>query len=90
MAEVDHQETPIGRLQRVADPGDRVLVGNRRQVDQLKGDVEVGHHPRLGKLSCERVRARFGTRPGEMSVEGGFAGVRWSDERDLAGSLRSE
>jgi hypothetical protein len=86
-AEVDHQETPIGGLQRVGQPRHGVLRRDRRQVDQLEGDVLEAQHARLGGLGGEWVWLHIGVRAGEPGVQGRLPGIRGTEQRHLAGAL---
>src|SRR5437870_11838374 len=65
-----------------------MLGWDRRQVDQLKGDILVRHHAGLGMLGRERIRRDVGTGSGKTIVQRRLAGIGRTDQRDLGGTFR--
>jgi hypothetical protein len=85
--EIDHQETRVRRLQRAAKPGHRVRARDRGQIDELKRNILVRHHPCLRKLGGEGVGRGVRARGGEPRVQRRLAGVRRPEQRELRGTL---
>jgi hypothetical protein len=71
----------------IEDPVLDVNLRQRRQVDQLKRDVLVGHHPGLRLARREGVVRDLGFGVGHPGDERRLSAVGRSDERDLPRAL---
>ena len=89
LGKVNDKQHRVCALERRLQPGNRMLGSDRRQINELKVDVFVRHHPGQRKLGGERVRRIMRARSGQSRVQQGFAGVRRSDQRNLRRSLGS-
>jgi hypothetical protein len=70
-------------------PAHRVLRRDRGEVDQLERDVLKAEHARLRELGGERVWLRIGVRAGEPAMQRRLLGIRRTEQRPLASTVRA-
>ena len=90
VGEIHDEQAGVRGLQRIREPRQRVLCGDRREIDQLEVHVLPLEHARLGMLRGERIGAALRAGSGEPVVQQRFARVRRTDERDLRGTLGAD
>ena len=89
IAEVNHEQRAICRLQGVHDPAFDVVTGNRWHVHELEQHVLEGQHARQWQLGSKGVGADVCPGARQPRVQLGLAGVGSAKQRNLGGALRS-
>ena len=81
--EIDDQQRRVHRLQTCSRATGPVLGRDGRKVNELQGDIFVGHHAGLGIPGREGIGSSLRGGAGQPCMQGRLARVRRPDQRDL-------